>query len=248
MLKTKAAVLKISPSSLALYRECPRCFWMQFNRGVKRPPGPMSTLPNGVDYTLKNYFDHWRKGGGQPPLLHDKLKGKGMKLLSNEAMIAKFRSRSFGIFDKVAGAYFQGMLDDALELENGSIIPLDNKTKGFPPGEEAHPAYTNQMSAYTLFLRENGVKTENTAYLVYWYLDHKNMDLDRPLEFNISLHKVNTNPDAALETFREAAQSLKEPLPHASKACAFCAYREVAGELDIDIQIPAKADKILQLE
>ncbi|MBI2035910.1 MAG: PD-(D/E)XK nuclease family protein [Candidatus Liptonbacteria bacterium] len=204
-----------------------RCFWLQFNENIKRPSGPMSTLPNGVDYTLKNYFDHWRKDGGLPPLLHDKLKGKRMRLLKDEALIAKFRSRSFGIFDKEAGAYFQGMLDDALELEDGSIIPLDNKTKGFPPGEEAHPAYGNQMSAYTLFLRENGIKTENSAYLVYWYLDHKHMDLERPLEFNVSLHKVNTNPDAALKTFREAVESLKEPMPASHKDCAFCSYRSL---------------------
>ena len=224
----KTGVLKISPSSLALYRECPRCFWLQHNENVKRPSGPMSTLPNGVDYTLKNYFDHWRKDGGRPPLLHDKLKNLDMRLLEDEALIAKFRSRSFGLFDKESGAYFQGMLDDALTLHNGNVIPLDNKTKGFPPGEEAHPAYGYQMSAYTLFLRENGIKTENVAYLVYWYLDHKHMDIGNPLAFNISLLKMHTDPDAALTTFREAVAALKEPMPPRAKECAFCAYREIA--------------------
>lgn len=225
MAKSKDGLVKISPSSLSLYRDCPRCFWLQFNQDVKRPSGPMSTLPNGVDYTLKNYFDHWRKDGGHPPLLHDKLVKIGARLLGNEVLIAKFRSRTFGIFDKEAGAYFQGMLDDALELDNSCIIPLDNKTKGFPPGDP-HESYTHQMSAYTLFLRENGIKTEETAYLVYWYFDHKNMDLDNPLAFNIMLHKIKTDPDGALQTFREAAASLKEPLPMIGKSCAFCAYRE----------------------
>lgn len=226
MPKTKDGLIKISPSSLALYRDCPRCFWLQFNGGVKRPSGPMSTLPNGVDYTLKNYFDHWRKDGGHPPLLHDRLRKIGARLLANEALIAKFRSRSFGMFDKEAGAYFQGMLDDALELDGGEIVPLDNKTKGFPPGDP-HEAYTYQMSAYTLFLRENEIKTENTAYLLYWYLDHKNMDLDNPLAFNISLMKIKTDPDGALQTFREAVETLKEPLSPVLGACAFCAYRSI---------------------
>ena len=229
MPKKASNILKISPSSLALYRDCPRCFWLQFNEGVKRPSGPMSTLPNGVDYTLKNYFDHWRKDGGRPPLIHDALKKHDLRLLDDEALIAKFRSRSFGIFDKESGAYFQGMLDDALQLDGGAVIPLDNKTKGFPPGDP-HPSYAYQMSAYTLFLRENGIKTENTAYLVYWYFDHKNMDLDLPLAFNVSLVKINTDPDGALQTFREAVETLKEPLPPTGKTCAFCAYRELTHD------------------
>lgn len=226
MPKSKDGLIKISPSSLSLYRDCPRCFWLQFNEGIKRPSGPMSTLPNGVDYTLKNYFDHWRKDGGYPPLLHDKFKKIGVKLLADEAKIAKFRSRTFGIMDEESGAYFQGMLDDALELENGEVVPLDNKTKGFPPGEP-HPSYTHQMSAYTLFLRENKIKTENIAYLVYWYLDHKNMDIGNPLMFNIMLHKIQTDPDGALKTFREAVETLREPLPPINKSCNFCAYKNL---------------------
>lgn len=197
------------------------------NEGIKRPSGPMSTLPSGVDYTLKNYFDHWRKDGGQPPILHERFKKIGARLLGNEALIAKFRSRSFGFFDKESGAYFRGMLDDALELDSGVIIPLDNKTKGFPPGDEPHKAYKHQMSAYTLFLRESGIKTENTAYLVYWYFDHKNMDIGNPLSFNVSLHKVSTDPNMTLKTFREAVDLLRGSLPEPKKTCAFCSYKDL---------------------
>ena len=124
-------VLKISPSSLSLYLECPRCFWLLFNKGIRRPATPFSTLPSGVDYTLKVYFDHWREGDGTPPMLKNKLPGR---LLSDKALISRFRSRSFGYFDKEANAYFNGMLDDAVELDGGFVVPLDNKTKGFPPG------------------------------------------------------------------------------------------------------------------
>jgi hypothetical protein len=190
---------------------------------LKRPQGPMSTLPSGVDYTLKSYFDHWRKTTGVPPLLEHKL--GTARLLGNESLIAKFRSRSFGYHDKETGAYFQGMLDDALELPSGAIVPLDNKTKGFPP-DAIHFTYAHQMSAYTLFLREAGIPTEPRAYLVYWYFDHKHMDLENPLRFNVSVHEVKTDPDEALNDFRLAAQMLAEPIPPRHKACAFCAYKD----------------------
>lgn len=206
-----------------LFLECQRCFWLQINKGVRRPDGPSSTLPSGVDYTLKNYFDYWRKKDGEPPILNGKLPGR---LLTRQDLISKFRSRSFGVFDEEAGAYFTGMLDDALELPDGSIVPLDNKTRGFPP-TEVHRSYQNQMSAYTLFLRENGLPTKNLAYLIYWFFDHKNMDLEKPLNFNIAVKEIKTEPDRIRTVFREAAALLRrDAMPNAAEDCAFCSYRQ----------------------
>jgi CRISPR/Cas system-associated exonuclease Cas4 (RecB family) len=214
--------IKISPSSLNLYLECPRCFWLQLNEGLKRPEQPSSTLPMGIDLTLKAYFDHWRKKGGVPPILKGKLPGK---LLSDQALIAKFRSRSFEWYDKKVDAYFTGILDDALDLEDGIIVPLDNKTRGFPP-LEPHIAHLTQMSAYTLLLRENGFKTKNLAYLIYWFFNHKSFDLESPMHFNVTVEEVNTKPDEVLALFEEAAKMLREPMPPRSADCAFCAYRK----------------------
>lgn len=220
---SSADILKISPSSLSLYLECARCFWLLYNKGIRRPATPFSTLPSGVDYTLKVYFDHWREGDGTPPMLKNKLPGR---LLSDKALISRFRSRSFGYFDKEANAYFNGMLDDALELPDGFIVPLDNKTKGFPPGEP-HFAHINQMSAYTLFLKENGIKTKNIAYLVYWYFDHKHMDVEKPMEFNVLVEEVKTEPDSAKENFRRAVKALQESEPPVGASCGFCHYRNL---------------------
>lgn len=217
-------VIKVSPSSLNLYRECPRCFWLQLNEGLKRPEHPSSTLPMGVDLTLKAYFDHWRKKEGVPPILKGELPGK---LLADQALIAKFRSRSFSWYDKEADAYFTGILDDALELEGGIVVPLDNKTKGFPP-LEPHAAHVVQMSSYTLLLRENGFKTKNLAYLIYWFFNHKSFDMEKPLHFNVTIEEVKTNPDEILRIFREAVALLRGALPQPTMECAFCQYREGA--------------------
>lgn len=216
-------VIKISPSSLNLYRDCPRCFWLQLNEGVRRPEPPSSTVPMGVDLTLKVYFDEWRKTTGVPPLLSGKLPGR---LLKDEALIAKFRSRSFEWYDKEVGAYFTGILDDALELEEKYIVPLDNKTRGFPP-KEPHAAHVVQMSAYTLILRENGFTTKNLAYLIYWFLNHKSFEMKAPLDFNVAIEEVRTDPDRVLSLFREAATSLRGELPPPSAECAFCMYRRL---------------------
>ncbi|MEK7630017.1 MAG: PD-(D/E)XK nuclease family protein [Patescibacteria group bacterium] len=219
---TDEKVIKISPSSLNLYRECPRCFWLQLNEGVKRPDHPSSTLPMGIDLTLKAYFDHWRKNGGVPPILKGKLPGK---LLADQAQIAKFRSRSFVWHDKETDAYFTGILDDALELPDGETVPLDNKTKGFPP-LQPHIAHVTQMSAYTLILRENGFKTKNLAYLIYWFMNHKSFDMEKPLNFNVIVEEVITEPDKVKQLFQDAVTCLHGELPVPSTECGFCQYRQ----------------------
>ena len=50
---------KLSPSSLSLLSDCPRCFWLQLNKGVKRPEGIFPSLPSGIDRILKDHFDRY---------------------------------------------------------------------------------------------------------------------------------------------------------------------------------------------
>jgi len=82
------------------------------------------------------------------------------------------------------------------------------------------------MSGYTLLLKEKGFKTKNLAYLVHWFLDHRNMDHQDPLNFNIAVEEVETNPDEVKRLILEAVKSLKEKIPAPSAECAFCQYRE----------------------
>jgi len=37
--------------------ECPRCFWLQIVKNIKRPAGIFPSLPSGMDKILKVHFD-----------------------------------------------------------------------------------------------------------------------------------------------------------------------------------------------
>lgn len=65
---------KFSPSSLSLLKDCPRCFWLQFNKGIKRPDSIFPSLPSGMDRVLKAHFDSFIGSKELPPEL--KLSGK----------------------------------------------------------------------------------------------------------------------------------------------------------------------------
>lgn len=222
-------LIKLSPSSLNLYLECRRCFWLRFNKGINRPEGASSTLPRGVDYTLKNHYDNYRKEG-LPPELRGQVPGK---LLQDQAKIKEMRGYGFG-FQLNDDVWFGGALDEALELPDESIVPLDNKTKGFPP-KEAHWTHIAQMSGYSLILREKGLKTQNLAYLVHWFFDHKNMKPSSPLGFNVAVEKVETDPGGIRGKILEAVEMLNGNIPesgqrsgqNSDELCPFCIYREL---------------------
>ena len=65
----------LSPSSLNLLEECPRCFYLQVVNKIRRPRGPMSSIPIKMDSIIKKYFDIYRNKGILPPLIKNKVKG-----------------------------------------------------------------------------------------------------------------------------------------------------------------------------
>src|SRR3989344_8415650 len=70
MEKQPKPLFKLSPSSLNLFIDCPRCFWLQVVKKVKRPDGAFPSLPSGMDKVLKEHFDRFMEQGTLPPELH----------------------------------------------------------------------------------------------------------------------------------------------------------------------------------
>src|SRR2546426_18115 len=60
---------KLSPSSLSLLKDCPRCFWLHFRKGIKRPEHVFPSLPAGMDRIFKKHFDSFGERGMLPPEL-----------------------------------------------------------------------------------------------------------------------------------------------------------------------------------
>ena len=62
---------KFSPSSLSLLKDCSRCFWLNFNKEIKRPDSIFPSLPSGMDRVLKAHFDSFRDRKLLPPELKE---------------------------------------------------------------------------------------------------------------------------------------------------------------------------------
>ncbi len=56
-------MIKISRSKIELFLDCPRCFWLEMKKGVKRPPSFPYTINSAIDVLLKKEFDVCRENG-----------------------------------------------------------------------------------------------------------------------------------------------------------------------------------------
>ncbi len=212
---------KLSPSSLSLLKDCPRCFWLAFNKGIKRPDSIFPSLPSGMDRILKEHFDRFMRKGELPPELSGL---KGYKLFDDEEMLKVWRSNFKGIpWTDRKGNLFRGAVDNIL-VKGKKLVVLDYKTRGYPLKEDTHEHYQDQMDIYNFLLRKNGHETEEYAYLLFYH-PHK-VEENGHVCFNTDVVKIAVNVRNAERIFNEAVEVLEGGMPDASKECGFCAWGE----------------------
>ncbi len=212
--------IQLSPNSLNLFLECPHCFWLEKNRGIKRPPPYAYALNSAMDTLLKEEFDAYRA----KKLAHPLLKENNIKahLFSNQKLLNQWRNNLAGIryFDEDLQATLFGAVDDILEFGNGELAPLDYKSTG-APAESVYDRFQLQMDTYTFLLEKNGYQTPKKGYLAFYIVDKSKGFIDR-LPFRKEIMEINTNPADIYEIFKDAVAVLKgDTPPKHSSDCPF---------------------------
>ena len=216
------ATFKLSPSTLNLFLECSRCFWLDKIKNIKRPRGIFPSLPSGMDRAIKTHFDTFRAKGALPPELNG-AHFEGVKLYPDQAQLDKWREWRTGLVCKEQdGSSLSGALDDLL-VKEGRYIPFDYKTKGSPTTEEdAVKYYRNQLDCYALLLESNSLPTIGHAFLLYY--SPKTVGEQGKVLFEIQAIKIETNVERAKQTFQKAIELLKGAKPSSSPNCEYCAW------------------------
>tara|TARA_Y100000310_G_C20641224_1_gene794032 strand:+ start:1226 stop:1885 length:660 start_codon:yes stop_codon:yes gene_type:complete len=210
---------KFSPSSLSLLKDCPRCFWLRFNKNIKRPEGIFPSLPSGMDKILKEHFDNYMKKGKLPPELKVL---KDIKLFDNEELLEVWRNNRKGIqWKDKEGNLFRGAVDNILKKDN-KLIVLDYKTRGYPLKDDTAAHYQDQLDIYNLLLRKNNYKTEDYAYLLFYHPDKVNGHGD--VIFHTDLVKMKISIKNAENIFKNALEVLKRDAPKANEECKYCEW------------------------
>jgi hypothetical protein len=209
----------LSPSSLSLFSECPRCFWLHYKKKIRRPDWPFPSLPSGMDRIIKKHFDNFMEKDKLPPELFSL---KGVKLFKDKKLLEIWRNNRKGIrwMDR-KGNTLRGAMDCVL-LKRKNLIVLDFKTRGFPLKEDSASYYFNQLAIYNLLLNKNGYATENYAYLLFYHPDR--VKPNGNVVFNADLVKMPVSPGKAETLFKKALKTLNSKQPKPARDCGLCKW------------------------
>lgn len=219
-------MIKLSPSAIKAFQDCPRCFWLDKNHKIKNPRGIFPSLPGGMDRIIKPWYDQHRAAGAKPPEIA-KLPGS---LFLNQAKLNEWRNAFKGIATTIARPTFtielHGGLDDLLMPASSMHDPLDYKTRGAAPKHDGSSEiyYGTQLSTYAYLLERNGLKTTGKGHLVYYWPKEKLGGAGDRFAFDSEIVTLDVKPEL-VETWVEKAMAclMSDRMPSSHPNCEYCA-------------------------
>jgi len=173
-----------------------------------------------MDGVLKKHFDKFMERGKLPPELCNDSECKNLKLFDDKELLKEWRNSRKGLwFEDKEGNILHGGIDNMLvNKTNNKLIVLDYKTRGFPLKEDTHEHYQDQLNIYAWLLEKLGHKTEDYAYLLFYY--PKEVLETGEVVFDTVLKKMNTHHKNAERLFMKAIKMLNEDCP--KESCEWC--------------------------
>jgi len=237
----QAAAFKVSRSKIELYKQCPRCFWLDVRLKIKRPDGPPFNINKAIDELFKKEFDSYRQKGEPHPLMvefgvpavpfaHDKL---GVWRENFTGVVSIHKPTNLHVF---------GAVDDIWVNPEGELIVVDYKAtakdREVSINSDWQISYKRQVEVYQWLLRQNGFAVSNTAYFVY---TNGRMDLDSfdgRLEFKTKVIPYVGNDAWVEPTLQQMKDCMEGDMPQVGVhimggPCEFCTYARARTELTL---------------
>lgn len=236
------------PFQLSRYRierfiDCPRCFWLDLRKGLKRPEPHPYTLNNAVDLLVKNEFDGYRKEQKPHPIMtrfgidgvpfdHPKLAdwqrtttGMGMRYL--------YPGTNLDIM---------GSPDDIWLVRFDTRLMLTLVDTKATSSKITHPieddwwkSYRRQLDIYIWLLKrqETGHEVSDTGYFLLLNGSAREAEFNWMLKFEplvVTYHADDSWVDGAI---RDAYACLvSNRAPKSSENCEYCRYRASARKIE----------------
>lgn len=218
----KSKKIWLSHSGIEGMHRCPKCFWLQYNKGLYQPEGIVSRLANRFDTILKHYFDLYRPLKELPKVIEGKVEGK---------LEYPFQEKYFYDYNEKYG--LTGKLDDCLVQKDGTYTPIDHKTASSDPREkDILKAYQRQLDFYALLLEKNKKPTSGFGHLIYYFPEHSDK-LDEGVPLQVHVQTLKTNPGQAFKEFLKAIDILEGAIPKPATNCPFCNWHDQLNKIKI---------------
>ena len=236
-------MIKLSRSKIELFLECPRCFWLDVKKGVKRPPPAPYTINNAIDWLLKQEFDLYRAKGEPHPVM---LKHKIDAVPFSHVKINEWRHNFTGVQHHHEPTDFLvfGAVDDVWINPKKELMVVDYKATGANQ-HQIYDSYKRQMEIYQWLLRANGFQVSDSGYFVFARANKANgFSLPREasregggdgtavLPFDLIVEPQKGDTSWVEGTLKNARKVFDGDRPPASaRGCIYCVYRAGAGEI-----------------
>lgn len=220
---------KLSRSKIDLFRQCPRCFYIDNKLGTKRPSMPSFEINKAVDNQLKQEFDSYRLNDQQHPLQTEY--GIDAKPAPHD-LLNTWRENFEGVqtLHQPTGLIVSGAIDDLWINSQGEYIVVDYKaTAKTEPvtklDSEWHEAYRKQIEVYQWLLRQNGLKVSDIGYFVYCTGKYDQKSFDKVIEFDIVLIPYQGSDAWVEDTLLQIKACLESStIPKSGKDCEHCMW------------------------
>jgi len=218
---------KISRSKIELFTECPRCFYLEVVKGVRRPSMPGFSLNSAVDELLKKEFDILRTQK-KPHELMEKFNIKAIPFSHPD--LEEWRTNFTGVrYKHPSGLILFGAVDDLWINEKEELHVVDYKSTSTReeitlegPYKEG---YKRQIEVYQYLLQKLGFNVSKTGYFVYANASKDFEKFDEKLIFEMKIIPYigeNSWVEKTIERILRTLETEEIPLP--GENCKYCNY------------------------
>lgn len=242
---TSKAPFNVSRSKIALFLECPQCFWLDRRLGIARPDQIPFNLNNAVDHLFKKEFDTLREQK-QPHRL----------MLYHRIEAIPFWHPQFPIWrddnnmrmgaqtlHQPTGLNIHGIIDDIWinkKTEELHIVDYKSTSTDYPISLDSKykEGYKRQMEVYQWIFRRLAFNVSSIGYFVFANASKNRPGFGGKLEFENSILEYQGNTDWIEPTIIDIKKCLiSDQIPDSSKGCQYCKYRKLIASQSLKNQM-----------
>ncbi len=242
----QAEPFKVSRSKIELFKQCPRCFWLDARLKIKRPSSPPFNINKAIDELFKKEFDVHRKAGTPHPIM---VENSVEAVPYQHADLDKWRYNFTGVatLHEPTNLHVFGAIDDVWTDAAGNLIVVDYKATAKQSDvtidSDWQISYKRQLEVYQWLLRQNGFNVSDTGYFVYTNARFDVGGFNDRVEFKTKLIPYKGSDSWIEPTLAKMKKCLEDDgMPPVGTAamggpCEFCEYARSRTELTLkDLQ------------
>jgi len=235
----------VSRSKIALFLECPQCFYLDRRLGIARPDMPGWSLNSAVDALLKNEFDELREQK-KPHSLMARYGIDAIPFWHLNLHVWRDDINKIGALTlhKETNLAVHGMIDDLWQNNKTKELHIVDYKSTSTNGEvsldgDYKDGYKRQIEVYQWIFRGLGFAVSDLGYFVYANgIKHQGKKFNDALEFKTSILPYKGDGSWIEPLLSEIKRCLdSDAIPQAGRTCQYCSYRELISKESLGEQL-----------